>query len=385
MNVRRARSGALFLLPGLILAGCGDRSARPPQAAAVDTDVSAAVHLCDSGEQLPARTQVCFQRRLLVTSEPTTDTATELPLIDVAVKRAGGFAESCHIVMHWLAATTRLDHHVTLASLQSYLPRTNDPVLGRVRTRARLGARAGNPQARSGLGRPRLCGIADSLSGVQLRSRARPRIHARVQRGAADRAADVRPATARRRRRLRARRLPRLLVLAEWRGRDGATRPVARTASAMRTPTRNVRACLLVPRVPGVAAESGAEHANDPWRAPARGLQRQGCITSAAVTQHRFPDRQLDGCATRPDIRSPALAGRRRGPPELTSWRTGTARLNCARGSSGARGLHRMDCKALNVDTSGAFSAPAALRCGPRIRTPAGSGVVVAGGPETFS
>ena len=130
MNVRRARLGALFLLAAIILAACGGKSAQPlPRAAAVDRGVDGAVQLCDSGEGKPlAQTQVCFQRRLLVLIEPTADTATELPLIDVAVKRAGGFlAESCHIIMHWVGRNYALDHHVTLASLQSYLPRTNDP------------------------------------------------------------------------------------------------------------------------------------------------------------------------------------------------------------------------------------------------------------------
>src|SRR5579864_6180723 len=129
MNRRRARQGALFLLAGLVLAACGGHAASVPQAAAVDRDVVAAVHLCDPGEGNSLdRMQFCFQRRLLAIVSTTTDTAAELPLIDVATARAGGYlAENCHIIMHWVGRNYALEHHVTLASLQSYLPRTNDP------------------------------------------------------------------------------------------------------------------------------------------------------------------------------------------------------------------------------------------------------------------
>jgi hypothetical protein len=95
----------------------------------VQEEVAAAVQLCDSGEGASIdKTRVCLQRRLLAIVSDGEAPAAELPLIDGAVKAEGGLVqESCHVLMHWVGRTYAIDRGVTLASLQEYLPRTNDP------------------------------------------------------------------------------------------------------------------------------------------------------------------------------------------------------------------------------------------------------------------
>src|SRR5207248_2946031 len=70
----------------------------------------------------------CYQRRLLALVSTAGAPATELPRVDAAVEREGGFlADNCHILMHWVGRNYAVEHHVTLGTLQTYLPRTNDP------------------------------------------------------------------------------------------------------------------------------------------------------------------------------------------------------------------------------------------------------------------
>jgi hypothetical protein len=96
---------------------------------ALDGDVAAAVPLSGPGEGRSAiRTPVCLERKLLAIVSTTSDTATELPLIDEAARRDGGYlGQNCHIIMHWVGRNYALAHHVTLGSLQSFLPRSNNP------------------------------------------------------------------------------------------------------------------------------------------------------------------------------------------------------------------------------------------------------------------
>src|SRR5262249_21965535 len=54
--------------------------------------------------------------------------ATELPRIDAYAAQTGGLLyTSCHLLMHTVGRLYGVREHVTLARLQDYLPRTNDP------------------------------------------------------------------------------------------------------------------------------------------------------------------------------------------------------------------------------------------------------------------
>jgi hypothetical protein len=364
MNVRRARLGALLLLAGIILAACGGRSAQPPpQQAAVDRGVDAAVQLCDSGEgNSLARTQVCFQRRLLVLVEPTADTATELPLIDAAVKRAGGYlAESCHIVMHWVGRNYALDHHVTLASLQSYLPRTNDP-----------GCSAGFAHGLvSALG-PAIrkldpASVARACAGSQTRYQAYSCVHGLGH--AYMRAYNEELPIALR----MCSRLPHVDVVDcaqgayhdYWfslSGVDGTVQlgPSLRPrALCGRQPQMFVRACwyrAFMESPPSRALNTPSDLVA--VCAGLQGLQLEGCITGAAVTFNTgFPDRQLDGCTQlAADIRVACARG------TATQDLVGSplsAKVHlveqCGRFGAQRTGCIEWIAKALNVDTNGAF------------------------------
>jgi hypothetical protein len=70
----------------------------------------------------------CYVTRLLGDVEKSGDPAHELPRIDVKVRAGGGYLESaCHMMMHEVGRKYARRHHVTLANLQRYLPRSNDP------------------------------------------------------------------------------------------------------------------------------------------------------------------------------------------------------------------------------------------------------------------
>jgi hypothetical protein len=70
----------------------------------------------------------CYVTRLLADVEKSHDPAHELPRIDLKVRAGGGYLESaCHMLMHAVGRTYAERHHITLANLQQYLPRSNDP------------------------------------------------------------------------------------------------------------------------------------------------------------------------------------------------------------------------------------------------------------------
>ena len=70
----------------------------------------------------------CYVARLLADVEKSGDPAHELPRIDVKVRAGGGYLESsCHMMMHQVGRMYARRHHITLANLQRYLPRSNDP------------------------------------------------------------------------------------------------------------------------------------------------------------------------------------------------------------------------------------------------------------------
>ncbi len=75
-----------------------------------------------------ARYRPCAIRQLLRLVEQAPAPVRELPRIDAYAREAGGYLEaSCHILMHSVGRRFAAAKHLTLARLQRYLPRTNDP------------------------------------------------------------------------------------------------------------------------------------------------------------------------------------------------------------------------------------------------------------------
>jgi hypothetical protein len=70
----------------------------------------------------------CYVRLLRNDIEASRDPAAELPRIDRRVDKLGGTIEaSCHVLMHEVGRDYARAHHLTLAMLQRYVPRSNNP------------------------------------------------------------------------------------------------------------------------------------------------------------------------------------------------------------------------------------------------------------------
>ena len=70
----------------------------------------------------------CYARLLRLDIEASHDPARELPRIDRRVTAVGGPLEAnCHVLMHQVGREYGRSHHVTLATLQRYVPRSNNP------------------------------------------------------------------------------------------------------------------------------------------------------------------------------------------------------------------------------------------------------------------
>jgi hypothetical protein len=386
--------GALFLLAGFILAACGGHKAAAPQAAVVDGEVATAVQLCDSGEgNSLLRTQVCFQRRLLAIVATTSDTATELPLIDVAVKREGGFiAGNCHIIMHWVGRNYAIEHHITLSSLQTYLPRTNDP-----------GCSAGFAHGIvSALG-PTIrkldpAAVARACAASQTRYQAYSCVHGLGH--AYMRAYNEELPLALR----MCGRLPHADVVDcaqgafhdYWFSLSGVDGTVQLGASLKpralcgRQPQMFVRACWY-----RAFMESPPDRAlNTPGDLAAvcaglQGLQREGCITGAAATFNTgFPDRQLDGCARLAAADRVACARGTATQDLVGSPLVSKVKLveQCGRFGPARKGCIEWIAKALNVDTNGAFLGTGCAALPAVDRSACRTGAASWRGPlETFS
>lgn len=69
----------------------------------------------------------CYSKALLAAVEASRDPAREVPRLDALTRAAGGFVGAgCHVLMHPVGRAYARRHHVTLATLQRYLPRSND-------------------------------------------------------------------------------------------------------------------------------------------------------------------------------------------------------------------------------------------------------------------
>jgi hypothetical protein len=127
MNVRRF---ALLPLLVLCLGPVGAASAGPPLGGFLEGDTSGKTTYLSRCSLLRTDQKIlnCYVTRLLADVEKSRDPAHELPRIDVKVRAGGGYLESaCHMMMHEVGRKYARRHHVTLANLQKYLPRSNDP------------------------------------------------------------------------------------------------------------------------------------------------------------------------------------------------------------------------------------------------------------------
>jgi len=351
-------------LLGLVLlgvSGCGasHRDATPPGAG---TGLEAAIRTCDPGEGSSlARARECYQRRLLIVVSTASTPAAELPKLDAAARRDGGFLfDNCHILMHWVGRNYAIDHHVTLGTLQRYLPRTNNP-----------GCSAGFAHGLiSALGRsisrldPRSVAAACTRSPTryQAYSCVHGLGHAYMRAYNEDLQLALRMCG----------RLPQRDVVDcaqgafhdYWFAGSGADGLFPRTTARPRRlcgrqPVRFVRACwyrAFMESPPDRALNTATDVAA--VCAGLSSLQRQGCITGASAILHSGkPGRQIRGCAT--------LA-----PADRISCARGVATQDLMTKPLGAQvhlvelcdrfGAQRAGCvawlaKALNVDTNGAF------------------------------
>jgi hypothetical protein len=127
MSVRRF---ALVLLLLLCAVPAGTASAGPPLGGFLEGNNDGRTTYLSRCSLLHGQQTIwnCYVTRLLADVEKSGDPAHELPRIDVKVRAGGGYLESaCHMMMHEVGRKFARRHHVTLANLQRYLPRSNDP------------------------------------------------------------------------------------------------------------------------------------------------------------------------------------------------------------------------------------------------------------------
>jgi hypothetical protein len=128
MSARRRRFAVLASSLVLTVAAASSAAAAPPVVS--DSPSSAASSFgseCAAKRTTNAKAS-CYVKLLLREIERSHDPARELPILDAETRVAGGFiAASCHALMHQVGRAYARRHHVTLGSLQKYLPKSNDP------------------------------------------------------------------------------------------------------------------------------------------------------------------------------------------------------------------------------------------------------------------
>jgi hypothetical protein len=130
MSVSRVRYLVLAAVACLSLWGAGSASAGPPLNGILVGDDSGKTTYLSRCSLLRKEQTIwnCYVTRLLADVEKSHDPANELPRIDTKVRAGGGYLQSsCHMMMHEVGRKYARRHNVTLANLQKYLPRSNDP------------------------------------------------------------------------------------------------------------------------------------------------------------------------------------------------------------------------------------------------------------------
>jgi hypothetical protein len=320
------------------------------------------VRICDPGEGSSlARARECYQRRLLAVVSAAGAPAAELPKVDAAAQRDGGYLfDNCHILMHWVGRNYALEHHVTLGTLQRYLPRTNNPGCSAGFAHGLISALGGS------INRLEPSAVAAACARSATRYQAYSCVHGLGH--AYMRAYNEALPLALR----MCGRLPHgdVVDCAQgafhdyWfagSGVDGLFPRATASPRALcgRQPLRFVRACwyrAFMESPPNRALNTSADLSA--VCAGLSALQREGCITGAsAIFDTGKPDWQVRGCAT--------LA-----PPDRVPCARGVATQDLMTKSLAAQvhlvslcdrfGPQRAGCiawlaKALNVDTNGAF------------------------------
>jgi hypothetical protein len=123
ISVRR-----FLILAALAVASVvGDSAlAGPPRV----SDAAGAPAFAPNCANIPAagRKAECYGRTISRLVERSRDPASEIAAVAAEIHAAGGFIEAaCHGVMHGVGRRFGAHRHVTLETLQRYLPRTNDP------------------------------------------------------------------------------------------------------------------------------------------------------------------------------------------------------------------------------------------------------------------
>jgi hypothetical protein len=112
-----ACAGALAVAALVLRAGGDD-----PTPAAVAVDLESCRNL------LPDASRECWTREFLAAVDGQDDPRPAVAAITTAARREGGFLlSSCHGLMHTVGRTYARDAGLTLANLMDYLPRSNDP------------------------------------------------------------------------------------------------------------------------------------------------------------------------------------------------------------------------------------------------------------------
>lgn len=119
-----------MLASSLVLAVAGGRPAIAGPPVLSDNPAAAASSFgsaCAAKRTTNAKAS-CYVKLLLRDIEASGNPARELPQLDAETRAAGGFiAAACHALMHQVGREYARRHHVTLGTLQKYLPKSNDP------------------------------------------------------------------------------------------------------------------------------------------------------------------------------------------------------------------------------------------------------------------
>ena len=130
MTVARLALLTLAAATAALLVSLSTAAAGPPLGGIRMDDTNGRTTYLSRCGLLPTDTKIwnCYVTRLLADVEKSRDPANELPRIDRKVRAGGGYLlGNCHMMMHVVGRKYAVRNRVSLANLQRYLPRSNDP------------------------------------------------------------------------------------------------------------------------------------------------------------------------------------------------------------------------------------------------------------------
>jgi hypothetical protein len=126
-----ARRGCFVVLASLLLVavvGVTPVSGAPPHVSDSPAAAAASFGAACAAKRTTSAKASCYVKFLLRDIERSGNPSRELPQLDAETRNAGGFiAASCHALMHQVGREYARRHHVTLGTLQKYLPKSDDP------------------------------------------------------------------------------------------------------------------------------------------------------------------------------------------------------------------------------------------------------------------